>query len=564
MANVELHKISKQFRGSAALQDVSFDIQDGEFFVLLGPTGAGKTTTLRIIAGLEKQNAGTVLFDGEVVDTHSPAERDIAFVFQQYSLYPTMSVYDNLAFPLRSPLRKTPEDQIKRRVTEAAEKLRISHLLERKTARLSGGEMQRVSIGRAIVREPRIFLMDEPLSNLDAKLRESLRIELVHIQKTQHSTTLYVTHDQVEALTLADRIAVLREGRIVQLGAPQDIYDRPANIFVAQLVGSPRINLLPAHCVDNAIQIGSSALQLPLSPALRKLPEKFTLGIRPEDIQPMADGVFTGEVALVEPLGAETILYLRSGSETLVSMVAGMSQWRIGELLHFNFVQEHLHYFDLTGMRIDPAELLKTTLLEAAATSGDPFRVSPYYDEAEQAMEWQWTELIWPTIQSLDFRSVVDLAAGHGRNTVRLLPYVGQITLVDINQECLDYCKARFQDNEKISYVKTDGISLQGIVDESITFVYCFDAMVHFEGEVIREYLKECYRVLTVGGHCFCHHSNYTANPGGDFKESPHWRNFMSKELFAQYSMEAGLEVVTQQVIDWGHPVLDCLTVLRK
>lgn len=564
MANVELHKISKQFRGSTALQDVSFDIQDGEFFVLLGPTGAGKTTTLRIIAGLEKQNAGTVLFDGVAVDARSPAERDIAFVFQQYSLYPTMSVYDNLAFPLRSPMRKTPEDEIKRRVTEAAAKLRITHLLERKTARLSGGEMQRVSIGRAIVREPRIFLMDEPLSNLDAKLRESLRIELVHIQKTQHSTTLYVTHDQVEALTLADRIAVLRQGQIVQIGTPQDIYDRPANVFVAQLVGSPRINLLTGHRTENAIQIGNSSIQIPLSPMLRQLPAEFTLGVRPEDILPTANGAFTGEVALIEPLGAETILYIRSGAETLVSMVSGMIRYRIGELLQFTFVQEHLHYFDSAGIRIMPAELLKTALLKAAATSGDPFRISPYYEEAEQAMDWQWEELIWPTIQAFDFRAVVDLAAGHGRNTARLLPYAEQITIVDINQECIDYCKARFPDNEKIRYVKTDGISLHGIVDESITLVYCFDAMVHFEREVIREYLKECYRVLTAGGYCFCHHSNYTDNPDGDFKESPHWRNFMSKELFAQYSKEAGLEVVTQQVIDWGHPVLDCLTVLRK
>ncbi|MEZ4737166.1 MAG: ATP-binding cassette domain-containing protein [Caldilineaceae bacterium] len=352
MATVELRQITKRFRGITALQEVSFEIQDGEFFVLLGPTGAGKTTTLRVIAGLEKQDAGCVFFDGKAVDAHSPAERDIAFVFQQYSLYPTMSVYDNLAFPLRSPLRKTPEDEIKRRVTETAEKLRISHLLERKTARLSGGEMQRVSIGRAIVRQPRIFLMDEPLSNLDAKLRESLRIELEHIQKTQHSTTLYVTHDQVEALTLADRIAVMRQGRIVQVGTPQDIYDRPANTFVAQLVGSPRINLLPAQRVENTIHIANSSLQLSLPPALYQLPAKLTVGIRPEDIVPAVQGAFTGEVVLIEPLGSETILYLRSGEETLVSTVSGMVHWRIGELLHFNLVQEHLHYFDQNGQRI--------------------------------------------------------------------------------------------------------------------------------------------------------------------------------------------------------------------
>jgi len=352
MANVALNNITKQFRNVTALRDVSFDIKDGEFFVLLGPTGAGKTTSLRVIAGLEKQDTGVVTFDGEPVDARSPAERDIAFVFQQYSLYPTMSVYDNLAFPLRSPLRKTPEAEIKQRVTGAAEKLRISHLLERKTAKLSGGEMQRVSIGRAIVRNPRIFLMDEPLSNLDAKLRESLRIELEHIQKTQHSTTLYVTHDQVEALTLADRIAVLRQGRIVQIGTPQDIYDRPATIFVAQSVGAPRINLLPALCENNQISITASSVQLPLPATGDRLPATFTLGIRPEDVQPASDGAFVGQVVLIEPLGVETILHLKSGDQTLLSIVSGMTRAHVNDTLRFNIVRENLHYFDGNGARV--------------------------------------------------------------------------------------------------------------------------------------------------------------------------------------------------------------------
>jgi len=352
MANVALNNITKQFRNVTALRDVSFDIKDGEFFVLLGPTGAGKTTSLRVIAGLEKQDTGVVTFDGEPVDARSPAERDIAFVFQQYSLYPTMSVYDNLAFPLRSPLRKTPEAEIKQRVTGAAEKLRISHLLERKTAKLSGGEMQRVSIGRAIVRNPRIFLMDEPLSNLDAKLRESLRIELEHIQKTQHSTTLYVTHDQVEALTLADRIAVLRQGRIVQIGTPQDIYDRPATIFVAQSVGAPRINLLPALCENNQISITASSVQLPLPATGESLPPTFTLGIRPEDVQPASDGAFVGQVVLIEPLGVETILHLKSGDQTLLSIVSGMTRAHVNDTIRFNIVRENLHYFDGNGARV--------------------------------------------------------------------------------------------------------------------------------------------------------------------------------------------------------------------
>jgi multiple sugar transport system ATP-binding protein len=352
VANVTLTKITKQFRNVTALRDVSFAIQDGEFFVLLGPTGAGKTTTLRVIAGLEKQDAGVIHFDGEPVDERSPAERDIAFVFQQYSLYPSMSVYDNLAFPLRSPLRRVPEGEIKKRVTDAAEILRIAHLLERKTARLSGGEMQRVSIGRAIVRNPRIFLMDEPLSNLDAKLRETLRIELEHIQKTQHSTTLYVTHDQVEALTLADRIAVLRHGRIVQIGAPQDIYDRPATLFVAQLVGTPRINLLPAERTNGLVHIAQSPLQLPAPATVHALPATFTLGVRPEDVQPASDGAFTGQVALIEPLGVETILHIKVGEQTLLSTVSGMAHWRIGESVPFHIVGQRLHYFDKDGMRV--------------------------------------------------------------------------------------------------------------------------------------------------------------------------------------------------------------------
>ncbi len=350
MANVELRGITKRFRGVTALRDVSFTVADGEFFVLLGPTGAGKTTTLRVIAGLEKQDGGSILFDGEPVDSRSPAERDVAFVFQQYSLYPTMSVFDNLAFPLRSPLRKLDDDEIKRRVTEAAEKLRIGHLLQRKTERLSGGEMQRVSIGRAIVRQPRVFLMDEPLSNLDAKLRESLRVELEHIQKKQHSTTLFVTHDQVEALTLADRIGVLREGKLVQVAAPRDIYDKPANLFVAQSVGTPRINLFPSTFGDGKLRVNDSAIALSLPG--NGLPASLTLGLRAEDVTP-GQGDQRGEIALVEPLGVETILHIRSGDVTLLSMVSGMTHYRLGETVSFGIDRERLHFFDAKGDRID-------------------------------------------------------------------------------------------------------------------------------------------------------------------------------------------------------------------
>jgi len=351
VSRVTLKHITKTFPGVTALDDVSFEIQDGEFFVLLGPTGAGKTTTLRIIAGLEKQDEGSVEFDGEPVDDLAPPDRDVAFVFQQYSLYPTMTVFDNLAFPLRSPLRKLPEDEIKRRVEATAETLRISHLLQRKTARLSGGEMQRVSIGRAIVREPRIFLMDEPLSNLDAKLREALRVELQHLQRTQGSTTLFVTHDQIEALTMADRIGVLNEGRLIQVGTPEDIYDRPATTFVAQLVGTPRINLVEGMPENGSIHARNSDLHLPLPGNLR-LPSRFLLGVRPEDVIISPDGQFSGQVLLTEPLGVETVVHIGTGQERLLSLVPGIAEWQIGENIRFDISHDRLHCFGLDGSRI--------------------------------------------------------------------------------------------------------------------------------------------------------------------------------------------------------------------
>ena len=352
MADVQLQSITKTFGNTTALSDVSFDIEDGEFFVLLGPTGAGKTTTLRVIAGLETQDSGSVLFDGKPVDEQTPADRDTAFVFQQYSLYPTMTVYDNLAFPLRSPMRKMPEPEIKQRVEDTAEILRIGHLLERKTAHLSGGEMQRVSIGRAIVREPRVFLMDEPLSNLDAKLRETLRVELQHIQKTQGSTTLFVTHDQVEALTMADRIAVLEHGRIVQLGSPHDIYDRPATIFVAKLVGTPRINLLDARREDGLLNVVDSPISLPVDSYDGEIPSVCKLGVRPEDIQLTEDGRFAGKIILTEPLGVETVLHIKAGEQNLLSTLSGITTYQFGDEIKFDIVRERLHFFSEDGVRI--------------------------------------------------------------------------------------------------------------------------------------------------------------------------------------------------------------------
>ena len=245
MADVSLRGVHKHFGEVVAVDGIDLDVADGEFVVLLGPTGAGKTTTLRLIAGLEKPDAGAVLIAGHDVTGEPPAARDLAFVFQQYSLYPHMTAYDNLAFPLRAPGRRVPEEQIRHRVAEIAGLLRIDHKLDSKATQLSGGEMQRVAIGRALVRAPAAYLMDEPLSSLDAKLRSELRLELMRIHRELGATILYVTHDQIEAMTMADRIGVLQEGRLVQTGAPRDIYEAPRNVYVATRLGSPAMNLLP-------------------------------------------------------------------------------------------------------------------------------------------------------------------------------------------------------------------------------------------------------------------------------------------------------------------------------
>jgi multiple sugar transport system ATP-binding protein len=351
VSDLELRNVNKEFPGVKALDNVSFEVKNGEFFVLLGPTGAGKTTTLRCIAGLTKPDGGSIFFDSEPVDDLTPADRDVAFVFQQYSLYPTMSVYDNLAFPLRSPMRNVDEENIRVQIEQTAEILQITSLLERKCAHLSGGEMQRVSLGRAIVRDPRIYLMDEPLSNLDAKLRESLRVELQHIQKTQDSTTLFVTHDQIEALTMADRIAVLNKGRIIQIGTPDDIYDRPATTFVAELVGTPRINLVTAARENGNLLVKDSKLMLSL-PDGWDPPSDFLLGIRPEDVKLNPEGEFAGELTLLEPLGVETILHLTSGEQTLLSLIPGMTEFRIGENIKFDINQERLYCFDDKGISL--------------------------------------------------------------------------------------------------------------------------------------------------------------------------------------------------------------------
>ena len=334
MAEVRLTSVSKRFGDTLAVADLTLDLRDGELVVLLGPSGAGKTTTLRLIAGLERQEAGSVAIGGRDVSTAPPAQRDVAFVFQQYSLYPHYTVYDNLAFPLRSPLRRLPEAQIRARVGEIAEMLRISSKLRNKATQLSGGEMQRVAIGRALVREPACFLMDEPLSSLDAKLREDLRIELKRIQRELGATILYVTHDQIEAMTLGDRIGVLDRGRLAQLGSARQLYEQPSSTVVAKRLGSPPINLL-----DPGVVVGSPP------------PGTTTVGVRPEDVRLGASGM-PARVAAVEALGAENVVALEAQGTLLHALVAGEAGVAPGQVVHVELAPARLIWFDADGKRL--------------------------------------------------------------------------------------------------------------------------------------------------------------------------------------------------------------------
>lgn len=335
MADVSLVDISKRFGSVESVRDLSLSIADGEFIVLLGPTGAGKTTTLRLIAGLERPDRGRVVIDGRDVTSDVPADRDVAFVFQQYSLYPHLTVYDNLAFPLRSPVHRMDEAFIRRRVQHVAELLHIEQKLGNRATALSGGEMQRVAIGRALVREPAVYLMDEPLSSLDAKLRAELRLELKRIQRELGTTILYVTHDQIEAMTMADRIGVMNEGRLIQLGTPRDIYERPESAYVASRLGMPAINLVPAEAL---------AGQSP--PAAR------TAGLRTEHIRifpPHHPGP-RARVYLVEHLGDQNHVHLRLDAHSLVTLADPAQELKAGDEVSLEFRQPL--YFDQRGNRI--------------------------------------------------------------------------------------------------------------------------------------------------------------------------------------------------------------------
>jgi len=347
MAAVELRQVVKSYDGkNNVIHGIDLDVRQGEFVVFVGPSGCGKSTLLRMIAGLESISGGEVRIGGKLVNDQPPRARDIAMVFQDYALYPHKSLYDNMAFGLR--LRKTPEDEIKRRVMDAARLLRIDHMLERKPAALSGGQRQRVAIGRAIVRQPEVFLFDEPLSNLDAQLRHEMRTEIKRLHQRLGATMIYVTHDQVEAMTLADRIAVLSAGRKMQYDTPDAIYNRPAALFVAGFTGAPPMNLVDATVADGVADLGAG-LRLPLPARLATHGGPAKLGVRPENLRlaPEAgDIALPATVALLEPLGAETLVTLKTGGAEMIARLSASFREAPGTALALHLNPAHLHLFD--------------------------------------------------------------------------------------------------------------------------------------------------------------------------------------------------------------------------
>jgi multiple sugar transport system ATP-binding protein len=361
MSRVELIGISKSFDDVTALDGVSIDVENGSFFVLLGPSGAGKTTTLRVIAGLETPDAGSVRFDGADAHGATPAARDVAMVFQSYALYPKQTVAQNIASPLRA--RNTPADEAQVTVEEVATLLHIEHLLQRHPRQLSGGEQQRVALGRALVREPRAFLMDEPLSNLDAKLRVQTRAELIELQRRLEATVVYVTHDQVEAMTMGHRIAVMEHGRLLQVDEPQQVYAKPHNLFVARFIGNPPMNTLEGTVARDGdttvLRLDGSTVALPPDvggPLSQRNVERVVIGIRPEHLQFDTTGLLDAKVTVVESLGHErhVICRLDDGQMLIARQPSSATPPAEGEAVHLAAPSEHVHVFDAeTGARID-------------------------------------------------------------------------------------------------------------------------------------------------------------------------------------------------------------------
>jgi multiple sugar transport system ATP-binding protein len=354
VAEVTLDHITKRFSsGAPAVDDLSLQVKDGELMVLLGPSGCGKTTGLRIIAGLEKPDSGDICIGGRRVNDLEPKDRDVALVFQSYALYPHMTARGNMLYPLK--VRTMSRTERDRRVEQAAELLRISHLLDRKPRQLSGGEQQRVALGRAIVREPRVFLMDEPLSNLDAKLRVHTRAELKALQQQLGTTTVFVTHDQAEAMTMADRIAVMDRGALQQVGTPDDVYDRPANLFVAQFMGSPPMNTLVVTREDGRLT-ADGGWQFSIGSRGDLMEGPLTLGVRPEDIAVSleeSDGMFPATVFVSEPLGNEVIVNVHVG-QALIKVRALPSLRPVrGQTVYLKADPGRLHLFGVDGRRMN-------------------------------------------------------------------------------------------------------------------------------------------------------------------------------------------------------------------
>jgi multiple sugar transport system ATP-binding protein/alpha-glucoside transport system ATP-binding protein len=332
MANLKIRNLRKSYGDIDVMHGVDLDIEDGEFAVFVGPSGCGKSTLLRMIAGLEEITSGTVSIDGEEMNAVAPAKRGVAMVFQTYALYPHMTVYKNMSFGLKQI--KTPQDEIDRRVRAAAEILQLTDYLDRSPRNLSGGQRQRVAIGRAIVRDPKVFLFDEPLSNLDAALRVQTRIEISKLHERLGSTMIYVTHDQVEAMTLADKIVVLRAGRIEQVGSPTDLYDTPNNMFVASFIGSPKMNFFGAKDLNSDTHV----------------PETEVLGLRPEHLVPcdQSQSMVTGKIELLENLGEYVLAHLITASGvTFVAKIEREDSLKHGQDLHFHTLDKNIHRFDL-------------------------------------------------------------------------------------------------------------------------------------------------------------------------------------------------------------------------
>jgi multiple sugar transport system ATP-binding protein len=352
--SIEFKNVSKHFGGTCVVDDLSLEIRDGEFVVLLGPSGCGKTTTLRMLAGLENVSSGDIYIGGERVNDVPTQHRDLAMVFQSYALYPHMTIAENIGYPLR--VRKIEKNERAERVNRVAAMLEIESLLDRKPRQLSGGERQRVALARAIVREPRAYLMDEPLSNLDARLRVQMRGELKRLQHQLGTTTIYVTHDQAEAMTLASRVAVMRKGRLQQFDTPMNIYNEPANRFVAEFVGSPSMNFVEGR-IDQATFV-SDSLRIPLSASqLSKLVgrSQLTMGIRPEHIQVLAephDGAIPASVYVTELMGNETFVFLSVGENRLIARAPADFRAEVESTVWLRLATERAHFFDAaSGLR---------------------------------------------------------------------------------------------------------------------------------------------------------------------------------------------------------------------